>query len=629
MQLRKDKNVVIMKADKGNAVVVLDINDYRKKIYDILDSDKFEKLDSDPTVKRELAFRTKLLSLKKEGKIDNKTYDRITPCGSRAGVLYGLPKIHKEGAPLRPIISAVQTYNYNVAKYLDEILKPALFKDDNYMLKDSFDFINKISKVKPKEGQYIVSFDVESLFTNVPTDDTIDIIIDKIFVRGVSSFHGLTEEDLRSLLETCIKRSHFQFNGAFYDQIDGVSMGSPLGPLFANVFMSHLESKIMSQLSRLGVKHWMRFVDDIFALLTSKEKADNVLDYLNKQHPNIKFTVEHEKDNSLPFLDVVIRKTAAGFETTVYRKKTYTGVHLNWTSLTSKRYKIGLIRCKLNRIWRICSSEQLRDEEITNLKEVLRKNGYPEVVITKEIEAFKKRKATRDEQPPPTNVSVEPDGIQTRRQVIAAATAAQQKALQEEAKKPVKRFIVLPYTDNRSEFFASRLKNLVENSFVNVSLNVAFTTPNEIGKLFPFKDRVQELHKRSLVVYKIRCGKCGAEYIGKTARILGYRIREHRNIASSAVHQHLNEPGNEDHWVDWDNDVTIIDGASSNRKLLAKEELHIRMLKPALNVQLMAQAKAKDRLRPKLGGPMKVSTKKTELIKSQLRKNASKYSLAG
>jgi hypothetical protein len=373
----------------------------------------------------------------------------------------------------------------------------------------------------------------------------------------------------------------------------------------------------------------MRFVDDIFALLTSKEKADNVLDYLNKQHPNIKFTVEHEKDNSLPFLDVVIRKTAAGFETTVYRKKTYTGVHLNWTSLTSKRYKIGLIRCKLNRIWRICSSEQLRDEEITNLKEVLRKNGYPEVVITKEIEAFKKRKATRDEQPPPTNVSVEPDGIQTRRQVIAAATAAQQKALQEEAKKPVKRFIVLPYTDNRSEFFASRLKNLVENSFVNVSLNVAFTTPNEIGKLFPFKDRVQELHKRSLVVYKIRCGKCGAEYIGKTARILGYRIREHRNIASSAVHQHLNEPGNEDHWVDWDNDVTIIDGASSNRKLLAKEELHIRMLKPALNVQLMAQAKAKDRLRPKLGGPMKVSTKKTELIKSQLRKNASKYSLAG
>jgi hypothetical protein len=523
----------------------------------------------------------------------------------------------------------VQTYNYNVAKYLDEILKPALFKDDNYMLKDSFDFINKISKVKPKEGQYIVSFDVESLFTNVLTDETIDIIIDKIFVRGVSSFHGLTEEDLRSLLETCIKRSHFQFNGAFYDQIDGVSMGSPLGPLFANVFMSHLESKIMSQLSRLGVKHWMRFVDDIFALLTSKEKADNVLDYLNKQHPNIKFTVEHEKDNSLPFLDVVIRKTAAGFETTVYRKKTYTGVHLNWTSLTSKRYKIGLIRCKLNRIWRICSSEQLRDEEITNLKEVLRKNGYPEVVITKEIEAFKKRKATRDEQPPPTNVSVEPDGIQTRRQVIAAATAAQQKALQEEAKKPVKRFIVLPYTDNRSEFFASRLKNLVENSFVNVSLNVAFTTPNEIGKLFPFKDRVQELHKRSLVVYKIRCGKCGAEYIGKTARILGYRIREHRNIASSAVHQHLNEPGNEDHWVDWDNDVTIIDGASSNRKLLAKEELHIRMLKPALNVQLMAQAKAKDRLRPKLGGPMKVSTKKTELIKSQLRKNASKYSLAG
>jgi hypothetical protein len=103
-------------------------------------------------------------------------------------------------------------------------------------------------------------------------------------------------------------------------------------------------------------------------------------------------------------------------------------------------------------------------------------------------------------------------------------------------------------------------------------------------------------------------------------------MREHKNNASSAVHQHLNEPGNEDHWVDWDNDVTIIDCAESNKKLLAKEELHIRLLKPSLNVQLMAQEKANDKYKhkAKLAQPMKLSAKKVELIKSQYRKTYSK-----
>jgi hypothetical protein len=121
-----------------------------------------------------------------------------------------------------------------------------------------------------------------------------------------------------------------------------------------------------------------------------------------------------------------------------------------------------------------------------------------------------------------------------------------------------------------------------------------------------------------MVVYKIRCGKCGAEYIGKTSRILGYRLREHKNIASSAVHQHLNDPANEGHWVDWDNDVSIIDCAESNKKLLAKEEILIRKLKPALNTQLMAQALASgNTFKQRLARPMKAINKKKELIKSQ------------
>ena len=120
--------------------------------------------------------------------------------------MYGLPKIHKDGAPLRPIISAVKTYNFELAKYLDEILKP--FIDSTYTLVDTYDFVNKVS--------------------------TID---------GVTIFHDLTRLELEDLLITCTQKSHFQFNGIYYDQKDGVAMGSPLGPLFANAFIGDFEIK--------------------------------------------------------------------------------------------------------------------------------------------------------------------------------------------------------------------------------------------------------------------------------------------------------------------------------------------------------------------------------------------------
>ena len=77
-------------------------------------------------------------------------------------------------------------------------------------------------------------------------------------------------------------------------------MGSPLGPLFANVFMSDFERKHMSKLKERGVKLWLRYVDDVFATLSDKEQAANILHYLNEQQPNIRFTIEHEDRNKLP-----------------------------------------------------------------------------------------------------------------------------------------------------------------------------------------------------------------------------------------------------------------------------------------------------------------------------------------
>ena len=127
-------------------------------------------------------------------------------------------------------------------------------------------------------------------------------------------------------------------------------MGSPLGPLFANVFMSDFERKHMKALRDRGVKLWLRYVDDVFAALDNREEAMAILAFLNKQHPNIRFTIEHEKDNKLPFLDTCVERRRNKYSTRIYRKKTFTGVYLNWTSLTARSYKISLIRYLTERI---------------------------------------------------------------------------------------------------------------------------------------------------------------------------------------------------------------------------------------------------------------------------------------
>jgi len=111
----------------------------------------------------------------REHRIPDDVYKKILPCGSRAGVLYGLPKIHKANAPLRPIISTVKTYNYDLAKHLNQILTPLV--DSTYMLKDTYDFVNKVRSLDLSRDRYKVNFDVESLFTNVPTLETIDILL--------------------------------------------------------------------------------------------------------------------------------------------------------------------------------------------------------------------------------------------------------------------------------------------------------------------------------------------------------------------------------------------------------------------------------------------------------------------
>ena len=313
---------------------------------DILqDTIKFQPLNDEPvklTLQREGQLKRFLTKLKSSESISQATYDQLLPAGSRISILYGLPKIHKDNVPLRPILSSISNYSYKVAKFFIPLLNP--ISSGAYMVRDSFSFVKEILSLDLNtSGVVMASFDVTSLFTNIPLEETIEIICNRLFYNTVR-YHGLTQSELRKLLCFAVKNCHFLLDGKLYHQIDGVAMGSPLGPLFANIFLSFHESDwLNSRPTEFKPLLYRRYVDDCFLIFHSTDHVPQFLYYLNRKHPNIKFTCELESNSTLPFLDINITRRNGQFETSVYRKPTFTGLFTNFHSFIPLQYKRGLI----------------------------------------------------------------------------------------------------------------------------------------------------------------------------------------------------------------------------------------------------------------------------------------------
>ena len=242
----------------------------------------------------EKKITTDLKLLKHEEIIDKATYKNIKPVGPRPGVLYGLGKVHKEISnelpPFRPILSAIGT-----PKFLLPFLTP--LTQNEYTVTDSFHFAEEIYKQGP--NLYMASLDVDSLFTNIPLDETIDICIDSLY-KDDENTPKILKDVFHNLLTVATKESFFMFNNKFYKQIDGVAMGSPLGPALANIFMCNFENKWLKDCPHsLKPVFYRRYVDEISVLFSSLDQAEKFKKYLSSKHPNINFSLEKENEGRL------------------------------------------------------------------------------------------------------------------------------------------------------------------------------------------------------------------------------------------------------------------------------------------------------------------------------------------
>ena len=186
--LRKNKNIVIQESNKGNSVVVVNQTDYLDKMENLLNDTRiFEKnnLKNDGilnlAINQEKRVDNILKKLVASKSISEETRRSLKPVGTRPGIMYGLCKVHKDiidnCPPFRPIFSAINTPTYKLAKFFVPILKS--LTSNEYTVNDSFPFAEKTVE---QDSQYFMgSLDVDSLFTNIPLEETIDICTNTLF----------------------------------------------------------------------------------------------------------------------------------------------------------------------------------------------------------------------------------------------------------------------------------------------------------------------------------------------------------------------------------------------------------------------------------------------------------------
>ena len=196
--------------------------------------------------------------------------------------------------------------SYKLAKKLARILTP-LTGNTPHAVKNSASFVDIIRKTQLHPEDRLISFDVSNLFTQVPIEEALRVVTEKLSMdESLKDGTSIPTSHLVQLIELCLRTTYFQFEDKFYEQSEGAAMGSPLSPVIANLYMEHLEETAL-QTATLHHRLWLRYVDDTFVIWQhGPEELQRFHEHINRQHPNITFTIEQEKEGKLACLDHMV-----------------------------------------------------------------------------------------------------------------------------------------------------------------------------------------------------------------------------------------------------------------------------------------------------------------------------------
>jgi hypothetical protein len=341
----------------------------------------------------------------------------------------------------------------------------------NKTIKNSSEFVEFIKNQKIYKNETMCSFDVINLFTNIPVELALEIVYLRLKQDlNLKERTQLTPKTIYNLLKLCNESSIFSFNGKYYEQIRGLSMGSNLSPIIAEILMQYFFNKAIQTFSNPPrILRW--FVDDSFIIIDKKYLNGffNHVNNLGCEFENIKFTKEIENQNKITFLDVLISRDSENFKCNVFRKPTHSNRYLNFNSNHPITQKKSVIRALSERAYTHTSEKQEINEELKYIRDVLIANDFPDRVI-KSIIAKTDQKFNKTHNQPN---NIEKANIRT---------------------------VVMPYFKNKSE----EIQRIIRK----YDYRVAYKGSKKLKSVLIKKDTKFENHNN--VVYKVNCKDCSA-----------------------------------------------------------------------------------------------------------------------
>ncbi|XP_044764491.1 uncharacterized protein LOC123321050 [Coccinella septempunctata] len=548
--IKEHPEIIIGNSDKGNTTVIMYKDEYVTEAKKMLnDGATYRALPSDPTKRIQNKINNYLKLLKKDSIITESQYKMLISYNNVAPKIYFLRKTHKREVKLRPVVSSIKSPSYKIAKFLHEILSDVL-STSVFDVKNSFMLVEELKSTVVPDGYELVSLDVISLFTNIPKELVIKTIKDQW--HYIKNFTNLRRKEFVHLVDLCFEGGYFVFEGVFYDQIEGTAMGSPASSTFAKLVMLALFTYVISKLN-FHIPLIKLYVDDTL-LLIPKEKIEETLNVFNSFHQKIRFTLEREKNRSIPFLDILIIREKNRLKTNWYTKPINTGRCVNFHSNHSFSQKRNIAGNLINRAISL-SDEEYRINNLNKVTEILKQNNYPTYYIKTCINIYNRAKRT----------------IRSNIDTDVETVSASQNTLTSQHITTKKYFKLV---------FYPTLSYKIERIFREYNGDAAFY--NVLNNKMKFYTKLKErtpILQQSEIVYKIECNNCTKCYIGQTKQLLQERIRQHKNDAEkshitqgTALAAHVHAEGHKFNF----SEVTVLDYEPIYGGRLISEMVHIR-----------------------------------------------------
>jgi len=390
----KKANLVLQVTDKSGVFYIGRAIDFNQKAVAYrIKTEAYAELPSNPLKEVYLKVVQLIKDLHLKKVIRKWQYKKMLPDHekTRLAHMYFLPKAHKEGTPLRPIISSIRAPTTGISRLLDELIRPIFEENvEATTITDGVDLITRLemysAQRRLKASTRFCTFDITDLYTMLPQKEALDALENFLKHFGYNQVAGIPIGTIRQLAELVLTENVFVYDKKYYRQILGGAMGSPFTLTLANIFMWEWEARIAKEQQDAG-EVYGRYIDDVFFTWNkSLEELYEKLKTMNSWHPKIKLV--HQVGFSVSFLDVLVSNDDGVLSTSVYHKAAAEPQVVPYSSDHPRSVFDNIVEGALLRATRYSSTLASFDDERCYLRLKLLYNGYPPKYIGERFKNF-------------------------------------------------------------------------------------------------------------------------------------------------------------------------------------------------------------------------------------------------